>query len=752
MDYYARPAKNGTPPEPLIHHINFVAELAGQYASKFGCEKIGRQLGLMHDVGKRTEAFQNVLTGKTSKIDHAIVGGMILSDKARDGSFRTGSKMITNLIVSLITAHHDEIVRLEKIDSPDFSDRFVRKTNRTMAIKDPSEYGELVKFVDDNHLVLDITSNDYPPIKKMTPEGKTLLARMLFSCLVDADYTASASYYNPNYIHETEPDHKSFDCLIDKLSIYQKELTRNTDPALLINKLRNQVYNDCDVASDSDKKIFTLTAPTGSAKTLALLKFALEYAKKNKKDRIFIILPFLSILSQNSDIYRRICGDDVVLEIDSQVAYSEQSKELSDRWTSQIIITSSVNFFNTLFRSKSSDLRCLHNLTNSVIVFDECQTFPSNLLSITLNTLRALTNYFNSAVLFSTATQPNYKCRFGLEWWGNPDEVQEIIQDPQKLYKDYNAIKKTKVKWLQDVCDEESLYEIFKRRASVLYVFNTVKKAQNMFDYLQDKYKPEELYLITSRLAPDHKKAVIETIRNRLKKNKKCIVVSTQCIEAGVDLDFKTGAREYAPLDSIVQTAGRINRNGKYNGLFVIFKHKDSAEYNYPALWYFQAANITQSMASKECFSLNDLDKMSEYYKELYSMNEMNTDKREICNEIKLPIDVCNFKTVSDNYNLIDSRAQNIVFVPYGDKYDELEKELIEVDRHRCLKKSMLQKYQSISITLFSNKGFAANCERLFLLVHGQPVETNLYILTDKSKYDVQKGLDMTKEGDTLII
>lgn len=759
MIYYAHPG------EELIDHLKLTAELAGQNGLAFGHQHVCKQLGQLHDVGKRTSNFQKILQHDkhVHKQDHAIIAGIFYNTCCK--SFNTNIWLRRHMALAM-ACHHSylysdnadiltKILLSEQYNlvfnhyQNEILTRMTKDNDKHIAWSSADEYNDIKKYINDEDLILSISDFDHFDISAMSENEKMLYTRMLFSCLVDADYSATSIVCN--HIDKSKFDNTSIqvDACLSQLHAYYDDLAAKSDENEPVNQLRRIVFDSCQEKGSNLTGFVTLTAPTGTGKTLALMEFALEQAKKFKKDRIFVVLPFLSIIDQNSDIYKKIFGDDIVLVDDSQTDFTESTKLMSDRWSASIIVTTSVKFFETLFASKATKLRRLHNVANSVIVFDECQTLSSNVLNSTIELLQSLTQYYNCTVLFSTATKPSYEYRNHVEIDGNRKlsdmhwRADEIIDDVQSMFDSYAVIKNTSVSFDTDI--EYTCFDLANYYAnydSAMYVFNTVAHAQEMYDELISRYNDDSVYIITSRFCPIDKKAIIDEINYKLKSNKSVRLASTQCIEAGVDFDFKVGAREYAPLDSIIQSAGRVCRNGRFDGKFLVFRFYKHDKYDYPSSSYKVASDISYKLAEqRKNINLYDLSFMNDYFKELYTNTiSYRSDSFDLYEGYKYDC----YKTVSDHYNIIDNNQQAMVIVrPFKadcSEYDAIVNRIIS-NNWIISKKDMkiLSKY-AVSVYLSKSFDISTIATQLYLNVNSPEYAVNYYLLRDDEHYG-KRGL-----------
>lgn len=737
--------KNINADELLEDHLYKAASLASNFAEVFDNAKIGLQLGLLHDIGKRTIHFQKVLEHKENKIDHAITGGIFYYN-----NFDIDSAFMRKTISGIIAAHHSYL-RCDKHDYQkidDFSDcakiMSPNETDKIASVSSEEEYNDILEYAKEKKLIIPIRKDDYFDIISMSNNAKEFYTRMLCSCLVDADYTATAEFDGEDNIQNPHTLNPSV--LLIKLKYYRDNIIKKSDQLNPINEMRGKVFDACTLAGkEKIDALYTLTAPTGTAKTLALLQFALEKAKALGKTSIFIILPYLSIISQNAKVYKEICGNDIVLEDDSLTEYTDETKLYSERWDSPIIVTTSVKFFESLFESTAVNLRKLHNISNSVIIFDECQTLPANVLNCTLEIMNELTTHYHSTVLFSTATLPSFEYRKNIIW-----SPKEIIPDVIKLYENYHKIKNTVSEFdTQNIYDSRTLLKKSLTCNQMLFVFNTVKKAQDMYQTLSEEYGEENCFILSSKMCPLHKLDTISVIKNRLLNNENCFVSSTQCIEAGVDVDFPNGAREYSPFDSEVQTAGRINRNCKGNGYILYFKHEDSSIYDYPSAYYRNASELSLYIAKNFKPSATELDMMKEYYKNLYtSISDCMADDDELSNAINDK----DFAEITKKYKLIDDKSQVNIIVPYENAMDRYKQIVTLIhNNENCITKSQMRDCAMIKVTSYKKSDVERCCEKLYFRTSNGKSETNWYLLSDKNRYTKQ-GIKLIEGDDALCL
>lgn len=737
-EYYAHKYQNQK--ELLIDHLHETADLADAYASDFGSGAVGKQLGLLHDVGKHTKNFQKVLDRTLFGINHAIVGAEVYFDRCRYGIIP--NRRLALYICMCINCHHSRLHSQELYRVPaDFQSRAQMLTDdkeKINALSGKDEWEKILSYVEKENLLIKINKGDYLNINAMRPACKMFYARMLFSCLVDADYTATAGFEKDNYKTESEGEALEPDKRIEELEKYRnKAFAGSMDTPL--NRLREQVYQDAGKAKCAPG-VYTMTAPTGTGKTLALINFALHQAIQNKQKRIFIVLPYLSIITQNADIYKQIFGEEIVLEDDSQTVYTDRTRLFSDRWTAPVIVTTSVRFFETLFRVKPTDIRRLHQVAKSVIVFDEAQTLPLGILDITMEIMKELADNYGSTILFSTATQPQYQFRRYLAEL--PFVTSEVIRDHELLFQQFDIVKNTKTVFSMDkIWTYKDLADYFEGEKQILYIFNTVAKSHAMYRQLMETNRQDLAYL-SSSLCPAHRRDMLVYITDKLSTGNSIWLVSTQCIEAGVDIDFPCGAREIAPYTSIVQSAGRVNRNGRKDGKLLVFRMEDQGNRGYPDTAYKNEAMITLSMAKKDVISINDPKSVVEYYHTLFTGSSGGEeDKREIVEAVRDE----DFEALSEAYHLIDEDGQDMVVVPYiQNLYEETRRRLEE--NNWSITKDMMKAVHDITVTVKLKEEMKLYCRQLRMSTHQGVELTNWYLLEEQSMYSPKLGFVQTTE------
>lgn len=737
MEYYAKKYNNNK--QSLITHLNRVKTLCSTFADDFSNKKVGDILGGMHDIGKRTEYFQEVLEGKINKINHAVTSAIYLYN-----SKFTSNKELCQMLAYIVAAHHSELDEFINLNIPDFNEVNYTKDGKIISIKNKKEFNDISQYILDNNLLYELDNEDSFDISKMSKNEKMFYMRMLYSCLIDADYCASAEFENPDYINFSTGQDLNPNILLDKLSNYRNNIIKKSTSNPEMNKLRNYVYDQCSIAATDNYGLFTLTAPTGTAKTLALTIFALKNAIKFNRKRIIIVLPFLSIIEQTASIYKEIFGDDVILIDDSQTEYTEQTREFSDRWSSPIIITTHVKFFELLFKSKGTDCRKLHNLSNSIIMFDESHNLPTEILDCTIEIINSLNKYYNTTIVFSTATQSNYNFRKNITW-----KPKEIIEDTEWLYKKFSEVKNINVEWrisgditLEDIANEMT------NLTSCMCICNTKKQTKTLYEYLLKlSSNKDECFHISASMCNKHKLEKINYIKQRLENNLPCRLSSTSGLEAGVNIDFQFVYRELAPYSSLLQSAGRTARNANFTGHLIIFLPQ--GEKLYPSSFYENAANIVKIMHNSSDIDINNLEHIDIYSKYLYSSTYGNKDRLDICEDIN----EMDFIKLSKDYKLINNNQYQVI-VPYEGcikEYLEIKEKFIQ--NNYCITKKDIKFVSQFVVNSYDKEHVEKYCSRLYLSIKNEIYPSSFFILDNNLHlYTDDLGLSFDNINETNFI
>lgn len=553
--------------QPLVVHLKNVAVFAAQFALAFNSSDEAYLAGLIHDLGKYREEFQKYLRGfcsSSAETQHAIFGAAAVIDEALFATKLT------------IAGHHAGLHNSAEIEGKCIQ---IADTVPVLLKRLESEYGPLPATPTPPSWVL-------KNLEANSPFSAEFYARLIFSCVVDADRLDTA--YWPN----DPPVEPSFDPET-LLQAVQFERTAKTaafpDSPLL--SVRNRIFDKAIKAGELAPGFFSLTVPTGGGKTLAAMAFALAHAKNHGMRRVIVVIPYLSIIEQNAAEYRRILGDNTVLENHSGVSpkpdESEDEKSrlelVSENWDAPVIVTTSVQFLESLLAASPSRCRKLHRIPRSVVIFDEVQTLPSHLLQPTFSIFRELVANYGTSFVFSSATQPAFRKSAAIPEGLLPSELREIAPAPDELFRQLRRVK-YQFPGPRETLDWANLATQLVKSPQVLCVVNLTRHAKELWEELGSTLRArfgheleEEMPIhLSSAMCPEHRLSLIRKIKSALTLGRPCRVISTQLIEAGVDVDFPEVWRALGPLDSIVQAAGRCNREGRLEfGTVHIFQPSD---------------------------------------------------------------------------------------------------------------------------------------------------------------------------------
>jgi CRISPR-associated endonuclease/helicase Cas3 len=626
----------------LEHHLRAVSTLAEGFAKDLGAAEIGRLLGLWHDIGKYHPDFQRYLqdseAGSASRrgsVDHKAAGAYVaarylgplaLLVQGHHGGLRSPSEFQGWL------AHHNDSSALDTVAGLAMS---------RIADLEPACEPQL------------------PSWAEADPLSADLFMRLLFSALVDADYLDTEAHFAPETAHRRGSKVELRE-LWSRLEASQSQLSgklKGTVP-----EARHAIYQACLRAAALPTGVFRLTVPTGGGKTRSAMAFALRHALAHGQRRVIVAIPFISITEQTAQEYRHIFeeGSDAeraVLEHHSQVV-TEPSGEAdsmrdswlrlaAENWDAPIIVTTTVQLFESLFSNGPAKTRKLHRLANSVIILDEAQSLPSHLLQPILDVLLELSRNYNTTVVLSTATQPAFESIPGFRSL----RATEIVPEPERFFQ---ALRRVQYEWRVDPgAGWEDIATLLRHEDQALVVVNTKRDALALLDVLDD---PSVLHLSTL-LCGAHRRTVIQEVKRRLSQGKACRLVSTQVVEAGVDLDFPVVMRAMGPLDAIIQAAGRCNREGRRrSGRAIVFSPTDG---HLPRGAYTTATDVTRAMLGTVDLDLHDSATTAGYFSRLYGL--ISTDRERI-QELRQSF---NFPEVARKFKMIEDDTESVA-VTYG--------------------------------------------------------------------------------------
>lgn len=684
-------------------HQRGVAQRTERFAAEFGMSDCGRLMGLLHDKGKEQKEWQKYIQGKINTgPNHAYVGAIIAQRQY---------PQIAPLIAQPIAGHHRGLY-----DYCDYIEEIKRELPKDVMIEAAIPY-------------------KYPKLSKMEQYDLHHLVRMLFSCLVDADSLDTEAFMNPDQAKQ-RGSRTSMQELLVTFEKHLETLKANA-PNTEVNHIRNYVQEQCVRESQGEVGFYSLTVPTGGGKTLASVLWALHHAVRNNLHRIIIAIPYTSIIVQTAAILKRIFGEENVLEHHSNVNPEDiKDKELHERlqlatenWDYPIIVTTNVQLFESLFSNKRSVCRKLHNIAKSVIILDEVQTLPLGFYRPIVHTLDTLKRVFGSSILFTTASQPILSGRIeGTNPMVSFDALQsvhEIIPQEAQLH---DKLRRVELQFMDGAKSYDEIAEELTRHQKVLCIVNTRRDAKELFDRLPK----EGICLHLSRMmCPAHVAATIEQIKVALKaqSDQPIRVIATQLIEAGVDIDFPVVFRQETGLDSILQAAGRCNREGKY-GICSTYVFSLGKEHQLPPGFITQTNNARIGMGKQhDWFSP---EAMTSYFKQLHARIG-NFDEKQIQKLLYKP--ECEFEEAAHQFHLIDDQAVSVI-INWNESIDFYQQLITQGPSYLLMKK--LAQY-SVNIR-----------ERDFNKLQSigaidEPFE-NIYVITNPCFYQSDTGLTINNQ------
>lgn len=531
----------------LSDHLEGCATLAGARGRSFGLEISAKIAGLFHDFGKYDPAFDRVLNGEKLTVDHSTAGGALLLRHV-PGAMRP----VAEVLAYAILGHHAGL--------PDGLGAEGSLKRRIDSFSDPIDPAISAKASAD----FPAAGNEFRALMRAGSAGFDLsvVTRMLFSCLVDADFRDTEAFYASLENRSLPRDWPSLrELLPDWIARFDTHMA--SFPATGdLNHVRAEILSHVRSGADMTPGLFTLTVPTGGGKTLASMGFALDHAVRHGHRRIIYAIPYTSIIDQTVAIFRDLFGDNVLehhAAIDSEKPGSQGRDKMRlamEDWAAPLVVTTNVQLFESLFAARPSRCRKLHNIAGSVIVLDEAQTLPRKLLVPTLRMIEVLTAHYGCSVVLCTATQPAFDSR-QLKQGGLPLEGRELAPDPPGLARRLRRARIVRA----GPMDDATLIDALSRAPQGFVIVNNRAHALALFRDGQAAGVNGLIHL-TTRQYPVHRRAILSDIRSRLKDQQPCRLIATSLIEAGVDLDFPVGWRAESGLDSCVQAAGRVNRNG----------------------------------------------------------------------------------------------------------------------------------------------------------------------------------------------
>jgi len=720
--YYAHSTQNPdkTDWQLLKDHLTQVATLSRSFADDFRAGDLAYTCGLLHDLGKYSQDFQKRLAGSNIRVDHSTAGSREATQRFKDKQEAAGL-----LFAYVVAGHHGGLLNYGSNESG-LCERLHKEK-----IPDYSGYKDEISFERAKSVALSLK-----PLPNKTGFCISFFTRMIYSCLVDADSLDTENFASPKK-SSARGQYDSFESLKRKFDMHMRDLQDHaTDTP--VNREREKIFWQCVEAGSLPPGIFSLTVPTGGGKTLSSMAFALEHQKKHNFRRIFYVIPYTSIIEQNAKVFRDIFGAGNVLEHHSNFdpatvkndhddPVSESLKLATENWDMPIVVTTNVQFFESLFSNRRSRTRKLHNLAKSVIILDEAQMLPTGYLLPCLAALSELVRNYGATVVICTATQP----KLG-DLLDNAVTPREIMHDPGTLYESFRRVRVTDIGTVSDV----ELSKGLKEHAQVLCIVNTRSHAKKLYDALG---KSSSNYHLSARMCPVHRRKKLEEIRQRLKEGKECRVISTQLIEAGVDIDFPVVYRAMTGIDSLAQAAGRCNREGKLPEKGSVYIFKSAETHGKATSWQSLVAEVGEMALAGSTDPLS-LATVADYFRRLYHFKEDGgLDEKKIlpaleegARELAFP-----FEDIADAFRIIEEGTRDVI-IPYDgnarSKIDEL--------RNSEYPWQLLRELQGYSISIYPNE--FREIERQNAV---ECIDDRFYILRSCEDYSDETGLKLRQDA-----
>lgn len=802
MDFVAHIRENDKKMQTVKEHLMEVKELAELYGEKNGIKHITGLAGLLHDLGKYTNRFRDYIVEavknplsppKRGSVDHSTAGGKLLFEYFHSNSKVPPYKqLLAEIVGNSIISHHSY---LQDFLTPDLESKYLQRVrekvieefslskkqffSEVMSEKEFNQYIDLAASELESYIAKDPTKN--------IEEKAMFLTKFVFSCLIDADRT-NTRLFEENKKNEIpnrnqELFHQYDESLERKINSF-KDMTNAQNP---INKLRSEMSEQCKKFAEQPSGIYTLSIPTGGGKTLASLRYALKHARYFNKNRIIYVVPYTTIIEQNAEEVRNILHDrENILEHHSNVIndvneddekqsgmmnLKQKLKLAKDNWDAPIIFTTMVQFLNVFYAKGSRNIRRLHNLSESVIIFDEVQKVPIHCVSLFNHALNYLKTYCHASIVLCTATQP------ALDFVEHKLEINtdgEMIKNLDEVIEAFTRVQIID-RATTETFDNEKLSDFISDRLgdlqSILVILNTKQVVKNLYKLLKDQFTSIPIYHLSTSMCAAHRNQILEEIRHHLSAGEKIICISTQLIEAGVDVSFQCVIRSLAGLDSIAQAAGRCNRHGEneIQNVYVI----DHAEEN---LNHLKEISEGKKISKRILIDIHDNPKnhggnilsrqaMERYFKEYFIefKSDLNYEILKIRKNIiellmvsrgnnkllkayshnkgeKLPLLLANsYYTCAENFKVIDNITTSII-VPF-----EEGKEIIaDLSSDRSIQdlSEFLRKSQQYTINVYSHE--LKQLEKNEGLVHF--LDGNVLALREGA-YSEEFGLDLENES-----
>jgi len=704
---------------PLDEHLLAVARQATRFAASFGSGDWAGLAGLWHDLGKYSADFQGYIRKASGyepdahietpgRVDHSSAGALYATRELGD--------LLGRVIAYLVAGHHSGLLDWwsgeDKAGRKALSQRLQKKALLETTLAQPIPGS-----------ILNAARPTSKPAKGADP---AFWIKMLFSCLVDADFLDTEAFMDAGKT-TARTGYPELQELLPCFDAHLTELVASAEDTK-VNRLRAEILSRCQQQATQPPGLFSLTVPTGGGKTLSSLAFALRHALTHGKRRIIYVIPYTSIIEQTANVFRAIFGD-AVLEHHSNLDATHEtprSRLACENWDAPIVVTTSVQFFESLFATRTSRVRKLHNIVDSVVVLDEAQLLPPDFLNPILHVIDQLKDHYGVSFVLCTATQPALEPRSSFDQpFKGLKGIREIMEDTQSLHQALRRVEVIIPDDLQTGTPWETLAGELQTYESVLCIVDRRDDCRTLC-----RLMPEGTLHLSGLMCGQHRSEVIDKIKRWLKAGEAVRVISTQLVEAGVDVDFPVVYRALAGLDSIAQAAGRCNREGLLDGLgrVVVFVPLKPA----PIGHLRQAQDCGRQLLQQRLADLLAPEHFETYFQQLYWIKGDQLDRCHILDDLKPNRDLkFSFSSAAEKFRIIDEAQQAPVIVRYGESPTFIE-QLRRLGPERWL----LRKLQRYVVNL-------PRRQHQELLRNGdiQEIHPGLFVQTHDRLYDRRMGL-----------
>ena len=704
---------------PKHGHLNKVAYWTAKFAAEMfppnsaeanAAQEWGYLAGLWHDLGKYRKGFQSKICGEQIQVEHAGAGATLASKLFEEKYPQSIGKFT---IPAIIAGHHAGLSNKTGQGDGKLTPLIRRVENNQEALSESLKNAEWSADHPDH-------VPDLMPLMEVSDDADiepsfyraSFFTRMLFSCLVDADSIATEAFTNPTTLRKSLR-YDSIEDLRDRLDQRLDEFATESQAKTpsVVNSIRADILTHARSAANESPGVFSLNVPTGGGKTLSGMSFALRHAAKHALRRVIVVIPYTSIIEQNAQEYAEFLGDRNVLEHHSNLddfddiergdPDATRRRLCTENWDAPVIVTTTVQFFESLFANKKARNRKIHNIAQSVIILDEAQCLPAPYLKVTLLAMRELVESCGCSIVLSTATQPALHQRSALQE-GFPLITPIISSDDAMRYHSQLTDGRCQVDW--SMCQSPVPYSamaarIADQRQGSLTIVHRRKDAVDLNELvkstLADEGESIPLYYLTTLMCPLHRKEVLTSIKQLRKARKPCHIVSTQLVEAGVNLDLPVVFRVLAGFDSIAQAAGRCNREGLMPTPGKVFVFK--AETDPPDAHLVRCADTTATLLGlRGALRLGDLEASREFFERLYANTHL--DQAGILKDIP----AFNFETIARNYRIIEDGFQTPLVIPYNDDAKEKIRKVQDQATHSDnLSRHLLRSLQPYTVNVW---------------------------------------------------